>query len=396
MELLRTLVSGKKKRFKEDGFNLDLSYITPRLIAMSIPAEGLTSIYRNPLESVSKLLNERHHDKFKIFNLSGIPYDYAKFGGRVIDRPWPDHYPPPIKLLFEVCKEMHEWLIADNANVVAVNCRAGKGRTGTVLCCYLIYSGRINTASEALKYYKLKRFTRGGGVTQPSQVRYVYYFEKILKGEVKGPLLVRLSKITLRTAPHCSGNTSRCYIEIFKDDRLLYTSKESSRGRQPVLQDNWEDSKIHQMAIINCELLLQGDILCKLYHAGKWKFKKICRLSFNTGFIPFYNVLTLQKTELDPHKFKCSKKVSEKFAINFVFDNSPCPCPASVPLEDRCQLCKANIEKQEKENWEFMRFAVSERVQNDPKVLLFGDSNDDVDDILALPDEESDFSDGSV
>ena len=45
---------------------------------------------------------------------------------------------------------------------------AGKGRTGTLIACYLLYCGRFDDPLKALLYYKRKRFTRGGGVTQPS------------------------------------------------------------------------------------------------------------------------------------------------------------------------------------------------------------------------------------
>lgn len=87
MDYIRSIVSGKKKRHKENGYNLDLSYITPRIIAMSIPGEGLTKFYRNSLDIVSEFLESKHRSHYLIFNLSGIVYDYEKFGEKVLEFP---------------------------------------------------------------------------------------------------------------------------------------------------------------------------------------------------------------------------------------------------------------------------------------------------------------------
>ena len=56
MDALRKLVSGNRRRFKEENVNLDLTYITPNIIGMSYPSSGLESLYRNPIEKVINFL----------------------------------------------------------------------------------------------------------------------------------------------------------------------------------------------------------------------------------------------------------------------------------------------------------------------------------------------------
>lgn len=76
-------MSGQKNRFKQEDFDLDLTYITPRIIAMSYPASGLESIYRNPITEVSRFLKNKHNNNFLIINLSNRKYDYSKFDNMV-------------------------------------------------------------------------------------------------------------------------------------------------------------------------------------------------------------------------------------------------------------------------------------------------------------------------
>ena len=53
MDWLRKIVSGKRNRFKDDSYNLDITYVTKRVLGMSFPASGVETMYRNNINDVS-------------------------------------------------------------------------------------------------------------------------------------------------------------------------------------------------------------------------------------------------------------------------------------------------------------------------------------------------------
>ena len=104
---VRALVSKKKHRMREDGFDLDLTYVTPRIIAMGIPSVDYQKVYRNRIEDVESFLNKRHGASYKVYNLCSEmrnTYAMTRFGGRFERFPFDDHSPPPLGLLYYFCE----------------------------------------------------------------------------------------------------------------------------------------------------------------------------------------------------------------------------------------------------------------------------------------------------
>ncbi|KAI6107830.1 hypothetical protein EV401DRAFT_1871251 [Pisolithus croceorrhizus] len=140
---IRRLVSGRKARLKDDelGTDLDLVYVTNQIIVMGFPASGLESIYRNRRADVQRFLSARHGQDFWVFNFCPVmenSYDESVFDGRVSRYPFPDHNVPPFPYMSLVTREMRAWLSGADTRVVVLHCKAGKGRSGTLACAYLL------------------------------------------------------------------------------------------------------------------------------------------------------------------------------------------------------------------------------------------------------------------
>lgn len=125
-QALRTTISQNRRRYKKHGFDLDLTYITNRIIAMSAPAFGGHSAYRNDIHVVSRFLSFRHYGHFWIFNLcdtylssDGVMgnYNHNMLFSQVLRIPFEDHAPPLISEMLQFCDAASKFMQQDPLNV---------------------------------------------------------------------------------------------------------------------------------------------------------------------------------------------------------------------------------------------------------------------------------------
>eukprot|EP01087_Luapelamoeba_hula_P006811 TRINITY_DN1690_c0_g1_i1.p1 TRINITY_DN1690_c0_g1~~TRINITY_DN1690_c0_g1_i1.p1 ORF type:complete len:621 (-),score=84.67 TRINITY_DN1690_c0_g1_i1:293-2155(-) len=325
----RNAVSRDKFRFQDGEVDLDLTYITERIIAMGLPGSGVDQLWRNDIDQVARFFDKYHRGHFCIYNLSGEEYDYSKFHNSVVDFGFPDHGTCPLEFLEKICKAMKKYLLEAPDNIIVVHCLAGRGRTGTIIAAFLIYAGMFDDGYKALEFFAKQRSSKSEGVITPSQIRYVDYFNSVM---TQGHQLTNkpfvLNRIVMTPCPVIGEKGFKPVIIVYRlgtkenPEESLWSGNTDHAARYK----RGTPDVTYKIEPHGC--FVEGDVQLKFYHRAKTRmehtsilnsggFKKveqamslssfplIClfRTTFHTSFLPVDQdgnaVLELRKNQLD-------------------------------------------------------------------------------------------------
>lgn len=311
----------------EEGYELDLTYITERIIAVSFPRGCSEEIYAHNLKDVTRMLKSKHADNYLIINLSEKRSDLSKMNPKTLDTGWPDLHAPPLDKICTICKAMESWLNADPLHVVVIHCRGGKGRIGVVISSFVHFTDVSASADQALDRFAMRKYydDKVSVLMTPSQKRYVWILNSLLSGSMKinaSPLFLHC--VILHGIPTFDATgVCRPYMKVYQGMQAVYSSAVYHIG--PSHRD--------RVCIpLEPAQLLKGDIMIKCYHKSDIPSERevIFRLQFHTGAVQGYNLMfekeDMEMANKDP-------RFPEYGKVELVFSEGP----ERIPGADRWQ-----------------------------------------------------------
>ena len=168
-------------RIEFKGNKLNISYITEKILAMSSPynfSEEKFHLFQNFCKEVLQ-------DNITIISLckeEGKIFNEKLFGDKIkyLLIPFNDHETISLKSIHKTVLFIDNE-INNNKKYVIIHCHRGKGRTGFIISCYLLYKNIFKESEDALKFFNKKRCIDKSCVKNPTQKKFVKYYQLFIK-----------------------------------------------------------------------------------------------------------------------------------------------------------------------------------------------------------------------
>ncbi|GAB0091933.1 cyclin-G-associated kinase [Sergentomyia squamirostris] len=342
--------------------DLDISYITSRIVVMPCPSEGLESAYKtNNIDDVKLFLESRHSlAKMSIYNLGPRTCPRLPPPVRTVECSFMYAPPPPkaplLHAMYSIAEDMYGFLTADPKSVVIIqSADTGRATAATMVGALLIYASLVREPEDAMQIFAVKRTPPN---MKPSELRYLYYLGDILRSTPHFPHFkpVTLVSLTAIPVPRMTKARDGCrmYVEVTCHDRIVFSTVQEYEKMR--LYHAGEGKVSIPLNVTVC-----GDITVAVFHArnalkgmGRPQGLKVCQFQLHTGFIPEEETLIhFDKSELDdvpdiehvPMKFHVSLSI-------FVGDTErmpqiTLPWMTSKPPRDPLNLFSTALEYEE-------------------------------------------------
>lgn len=212
----------------------------------------------------------------------------------------------------------------------------GLGRSCMMAACYLLHSGIHTSAAQAIEFVNSKRTPDAPpAISCPSQIRYIHYYEALLRSESVKCSTYRISHIRIVTVPSFSSSLIDCgcsptvslsvlarsgsaQTDVMWYPRRIFNQITALNGVPPRRYSAERDSGV-DIPMEKYGVTVRGDVCLALFSEGE----KMCQVYFNTSFIKA-NYLSFHKhcidmAAQDPFHYT----FDAHFKIEIVFQSAP-------------------------------------------------------------------------
>ncbi|XP_053715008.1 tensin-3-like isoform X2 [Synchiropus splendidus] len=300
---------------EEEAWQPDVTYVTERVIAVFGEDGGTAEACERGLRAALRTLRSKHGNSLMLVNLAQKHQALRRANQQVLDTGWVDPLAPGLDQVLGVCRLMENWLQSHPNNVLALLCEGARGLCGVAVASYVHFSSVSASADLSLDHQALRRFycDRLSGHMTPSQRRYVWMLEGVLKGTLRtGPAPTFLHCVVLHSLPKIrpdGGESSRCsrpppppltrprspacslFLRVYQGLQPVCTSAVHHVSAGPT-------HRLHM--VLQPAPLLKGDVLVVCYEKNSWLHRRqvVFRLQVHTGLLPSHQV-TFSKWDLD-------------------------------------------------------------------------------------------------